>query len=146
MDYLEELPTEKTQTYEEVCHAMDQRFGSERMSTIFRAELNHRKRKDGESLPALGQDIRRLAKLAYPGFADTVVEQLAQEKFVDALPDAKLRLQIHHARPRSLEDAIEFALHNEAWTIAEDARQPSGKIRGVSDQGELVHLVKELQA
>ena len=74
------------------------------------------------------------------------MEQLAQEKFVDALPDAKLRLQIHHARPRSLEDAIEFALHNEAWTIAEDARQPSGKIRGVSDQGELVHLVKELQA
>ena len=38
LDYLEELPTEKTQTYEEVCHAMDQRFGSERMSTIFRAE------------------------------------------------------------------------------------------------------------
>ena len=32
----------KTYTYEDLCRAMDQRFGSERLATVFRAELKQR--------------------------------------------------------------------------------------------------------
>ena len=133
LSYVEELPDEKKQTYEDVCHAMDQRFGAERMATIFKAELKHKVRKAGESLPALGQEIRRLARLAYPDFASTAIEEIAREKFVESLTDSTLRLRLHHADTPTLEAAIEFALHHEAWTTAEaDRSPPMGRARGTA--------------
>ena len=132
--------------YEDVCHAMDQRFGEERMATVFRAEMKHRIRKTGESLPALGQDIRRLARLAYPDFASTAVEEIAKEKFVESLTDSTLRLRLHHANIPTLEAAIEFALHHEAWDTAEAAQSPAtGRARGSTEQNSLIEVIKELK-
>ena len=42
LDFVDQLPEDKTYTYEDMCKAMDQRFGSERLATVYRAELKHR--------------------------------------------------------------------------------------------------------
>ena len=146
IDYVDRLPDERTYTYEDLCEALDQRFGSERLSTIFRAELDHRVRRPEESLSALGQDIWRLTPLAYPDFAMNAIGEIAKEKFVKALPDPSLRLQIHHARPGTMEEAMEFAVHHEAWTTAETAHNPNpGKARGSAADEALMQMLKEMK-
>ena len=66
-----------------MCEAMDQRFGSERLATVYRVEVKNRTRKSGESISALGQEIWRLTRLAYSDFAIKAAEEIAKEKFVD---------------------------------------------------------------
>ena len=80
LDFVDQLPEDKTYTYADMCKAMDQRFGSERLATAYKAELKNRTRKSGESLSA------------YPDFAIEAAEEIAKEKFADSLPDATLRL------------------------------------------------------
>ena len=82
LDYVDQLPEERTHTYEDMCAALDLRFGSECLSTIFRAELDHCVRRPEESISALGQEIWRLTRLAYPDFAMNAVREIAKEKFV----------------------------------------------------------------
>ena len=116
------------------------------MSAVYKAELCSRKRRDNESLPTLGQDIRRLTRLAYPTYPNQVIEEVCAERFMMALPDSALRLQLHHARPASLEKAMEIAIHNEAWTIAEAAGTPTvAKARGTTESSELLKMVQSLQ-
>lgn len=125
---------------------MDLCFGSEQLATIFKAELNHHTRKTEESLSALGQDIRRLARLAYPNFTAEAVEEIAREKFIEALPDAPLCLQMHNARTATLEVASEYALHSEAWTTAKAARQPpQHRVRSITESELLLDTVKGLR-
>ena len=40
-----------------------------------------------ESLPELAEDIERLVRLTYPDAAETMVEVLVKDQFVDALPE-----------------------------------------------------------
>ena len=146
LDFIDQLPTDKTCTYGEMCKVLDQRFGSERLATVYKAELKNRTRKSGESLSALAQEIWRLTRLAYPDFAIGEADEIAKEKFVDALPDATLRLKIHHDRPKTMEETVEIAIHHEAWTNTEEAKKHShGRARGSRADEGVMKMLQELR-
>ena len=73
----------------------------------------------GESLPELGQAIRRLANLAYPTTPTEIRETLSKDQFVDALQDSEMRIRIKQARPKYVNDAIQLAVELEAYNRAE---------------------------
>ena len=75
-----------------------------------------------ETLPELAQNLRRLAKNAYPGAPLDIQDSLAKDQFLDALNDANLRWQIFQARPKTLDEALEIAVESEAFKIAESQR------------------------
>ena len=49
-------------------------------------ELKAHTHRREESLPELSEDIERLVQFAYPDAAESMVEVLAKEQLVDALP------------------------------------------------------------
>jgi hypothetical protein len=63
-----------------------------------------------ESLPELGQEIRRLANQAYHTAPNDVKETLAKEQFIDALVSSDMRLRIKQARPTNVNDAVMSSL------------------------------------
>ena len=120
-EYAEELPMEKTSTYQTLCVALFEQL--EQLSRKFIIELDHRRRQQNESLPALGQDIRRLTCLAYPSQTKEGIEGISREFFIEALPAEALRLQIRHARLTTMEEAVEFAIHIEVRMMLEEYSQ-----------------------
>ena len=72
-----------------------------------------------------GQDVRRLANIAYQTAPIEVRETLAKEQFIDVLKDSDMRIRIKQARPVDLNDAIHL-----------DAFNPAEK-RHVEDKGYL---------
>ena len=144
LSFVEGLPAEQTTSYERLCIAMDQRFGAERLAPIHKAELLSRKRTTGESLSALGQDIRRLASCAYPDFPLDALEEIAVERFLDALEKPETRLAIHQSNPRTLDEAIEKGLQMEAWQLAEDKKHGGSKVR-LAVEDERLRMIKDLQ-
>ena len=74
------------------------------------SQLRERKQRATDSLPELGQNIRRLTNLAYPTAPYDIMETLSKEYFIDALFDSDLRLRIKQSRPATLNDAIHQAV------------------------------------
>ena len=82
-------------------------------------QLKERRRKASETLPELGQAIRRLVNKAYPKAAAEVRETLSTEHFLDALVNSEMRIRIKQSRPANLNQAICLAVELDALYKAE---------------------------
>ena len=68
-----------------LCRSLEERFLPPNQTELYRAQLRERRQRASETLLELGQDVRRLANLAYPTAPIYVRETLAKEQFIDAL-------------------------------------------------------------
>ena len=121
------LPRDDRESYRTLVKALQDRFAPLNQTELYRAQLRERRQKPSESLPEMGQDIRRLVNLAYPTAPTDVREILATEQFLDGLYNSEMRLKIKQARPLNLNDAIQRAVELEAYNRAE--RQRTDNIR-----------------
>ncbi|CAG2243407.1 unnamed protein product [Mytilus edulis] len=122
------LPTDKRQTFIELVRSLEERFSPANQTELYRTQLRERRQKASESLPELGQDIRRLANLSYPTAPNDVRETLAKEQFVDGLMSVDMRLRIKQARPADLNDAVRHAVELEAFNKAEIKREEGERL------------------
>ena len=74
-------------TLAELIRLLRNRFGTSNQVERFRAELQTRKRRPGEQLQKLYNDICRLMSLAYPGPSSEIVNVVGREAFLEALGD-----------------------------------------------------------
>ncbi|CAG2228369.1 unnamed protein product [Mytilus edulis] len=63
---LGDLPSEKRQNFSDLVSALEERFAPSSQTELYRVQFKERRQKASESLPELGQSIRRLSNLAYP--------------------------------------------------------------------------------
>jgi len=82
------------------------RYGGTRQADKYRMELPLRRRRHGESLSNLHQDIRRLMALAHPSLPHQECETIACDYYIDALGDADPVLKLRERVPASLGDAL----------------------------------------
>ena len=92
----------------------------------------------------LGQDIRRLANLAYSNAPSDVKETLAKEQFMDAVSNYDMRLRIKQARPSDLNDAVRHAVELEAFYRAEKRHQEQVRTT-TTDQNTQEEVITSLQ-
>lgn len=135
LEFVNGLPVGKAQTFDQLVEALEGRFGTERMATVFKCELRQRKRKVGESLPDLGQDLRRLFRLAYPRATPQEQEEQLVDRFVEALSDRAQRLEVRRGRPSTLEEAIHIAMDAEAWELDEEDGRMRARAASVETGG-----------
>jgi len=96
-------------TYKQLVKKLRSRFGGDGIEEKFQTGLQCRRRVSKESLRELGQDVRRLMILAYPGENLRMAEQVAREHFIVALDDPELELKVRETETQTLDDAIMIA-------------------------------------
>ncbi len=117
---LTNLTPEQRQSYAALTTALDARFGTAHQTELNRMRLKARTRRRDESLAELAEDVERLVRLAYPNASEPIcmVEVLANDQFVDALPEEDMRLRIRQSKPSTLRDSLAVALELESYQIA----------------------------
>ena len=136
------------QNYQKLVQALQDRFAPSNQTELYRAQLRERRQKASETLPEMGQDIRRLTNLAYPTASSELKEVLATEQFLDGFFDPEMRLKIKQARPVNLNDAIQRAVELEAFNRAERRRKENIHVidKDSSDKGNRMEtLMEEMQ-
>ncbi|XP_033761565.1 uncharacterized protein LOC117343329 [Pecten maximus] len=113
------LPTDSRDHYGELVRSLEQRFAPPNQTDLYRAQLKEKRQKASESLPELGQAIRRLTYLAYPTAPNDLQETLAKEHFIDALHDSEMRVRIKQSRPRTFNETVQLAVELEAYNKSE---------------------------
>ncbi|CAG2189961.1 unnamed protein product [Mytilus edulis] len=116
---LGDLPKEKRQIFSDLVNALEERFAPSSQTELYRVQFKECRQKVSETLPGLGQSVRRLSNLAYPTAPLELRDTLAKEQFIDALVDSEMRLRIKQSRPKGLNDAIRLAVELEAYNMAE---------------------------
>ena len=135
-------------TLEKLTALLCSRYSGSRLADKHRMELRLRRRRAGESLSALHQDIRRLMALAHPKLQQEAREAIACDYFIDAMDDAEFALKIRKRAPSTLDEALRVALQLEAWT--KDARQRGSeayrkpKVRGAVDDDDVANFSKRM--
>ena len=97
-------------------------FGSAHLPEVNRTKLKTWARWQDEALPALAEDVERLTRLAYPDAAESMVQVLAKDQFIDSLPDQDMRLRIWQNQPKTLREALETALELESYQLSSKQR------------------------
>ena len=134
LSYVETLAPVLTDTYRGISAVLEERFGDAQLAEVFKSELRSRRRCTEESLPALGQDINRLVQRAYPGMEHQAVEELAIERFREAIPEHEQCMSVFRSKAETLDQAVKAAIDAESWQISENRRAPTQKIRAVWNQ------------
>ena len=102
-----------------VIRLLKNRFGSLNEEERYRSELKARRRRRGESLQSVYQDVRRLMAMAFPGQTGPLWEVMARDAFAESLGDPLLRLRVLERDPTTLEEALKIATRLEALGYGE---------------------------
>ena len=140
---LDDLDSDKLHDYSALINIINQRFGSEHQTEMFRAILRNRVRQPRETLPQLAHEIRRLVKLAYPTREHGLLDDLTKEHFINSLPDADTRWKIHQSRPQNLDESVRVAVELEAFQVAEQHRTQNKKTVRVVATGNETPPIRE---
>jgi hypothetical protein len=103
------------------------RFGNENQAERYRAELRSRRRRSGESLQFLYQDVCRVMSLAYPGPHSDLADIVGRDAFLDALNDHNIRVRILEREPRNIDEALSIACRLEAYSRSNPNDQMGGE-------------------
>ena len=128
------------ESFPKLTDALGQRFGSAREAMVHQAALENIRRKPGQTIPALGQEIRRKVRLAYPGADLAAQEALAINNFRRAVTDATQRMFICNSEPKTLDKAMEAALRAEAYESLEEDREKPRRVRQIETVSELQEI------
>ena len=91
---LGDLQSDRLVHYTSLVEALEERFAPPNQMDLYRGQLKERRQKASETLPELGQAMRRLVNKAYPKAPAKVRETLSTEHFLDALVTSERRIRI----------------------------------------------------
>ena len=143
---------------DEVVRLLKNGFGSLNEEELYRSELKARRRRRGEPLQSVYQDVRRLMALAFPGQCESMWEVMARDAFVESLSDPSLRIRVLERDPTTLEVALKIVSRLEAigaddleesWNDLRRRKEKFVKTSAADDYAErqeLVSMVEELKS
>ncbi|CAG2216695.1 unnamed protein product [Mytilus edulis] len=99
---LTNLKPEMRTNFVQLTAALASRFQPENQAEMYRAQMKSKIRGRTEQIPVLGQDIKRLVRLAYPSAPMEVRDYLARDCFIDSLNDADMEWAIFQAKAKKI--------------------------------------------
>ena len=90
---------------------------------MYLAQIRNHTRQKSESLPELGQAIKRLARYALPSAPISVRQWLALTQFTEALNNESLEYAVKQARPKTVDEAVKVAMETEAFWLSLQRRR-----------------------
>ena len=110
-------------TYKEVVKILQQRYANEEQHLIYRTQLKNRRRKKGETLQALYDDICRLAALAFSGDESKYKDLIIMDCFIDSLDDPLLEAKVRERDPLTIDEVFRIALRLESYERSRSIKQ-----------------------
>ena len=102
-------------TVEDMIQALKSRYGDSHLIDQYRAQLHDRKRKDGESISDLCDDLSQLLVLGFPNADEETRNYIGKDVFFRAIEaNANLQMWVRDREPRNLEDCRTLATKAEA--------------------------------
>ena len=114
------LSLKERKSYEKLVTSLRRRFGSENRQESWSSKLEMRRRKPGESIADLGDDIWRLTQRAYCNFDHRSQEQLALKHFYRVI-ESDMKVKCIENKCSNVPDAVDVVERYES--LLEDRKE-----------------------
>ena len=114
---------DKRTDYQSLVSAFSATFEPEHQADMYLAEICTPTLLRSESLPELGQVMKRLARFALPSALSSVRQWLALTQFTEALHDEFLQYAVKQAKPKAVDEAVKVAMETEAFRLSHRRRK-----------------------
>ena len=125
---LNDLDPGVREDFDKLVDALTNRYGTVNRAEVFKTQLQTRIKRKDETIPELAQAIQTLAKKAYPTANASMIDVLAIDHFIDALPQSDIRLRLKESRPKNLMEAEKLAVTLEAFRLADKQREKNLRV------------------
>jgi len=127
--------------FEELRSKLELYFEEEHSAQTYYTQFTNRKQKSFEDLAALGSDIERLSRLAYPECTKEVRDKIACAQFIVALTDGFIKRTLELEGVNSLKTALERAMaikaiQGNSFVKGNDFRREKGKNKFINKKCE----------
>ena len=112
------LPKERS-NYASLVQKLEERFGTEGQSEMFKAKLLNRKKSSKESYQELADNIGDLVQKAYPSASADMLNSLTLERFTEAITDHDVKIHIKTSKVSNVREAAVRACEIDAIYAAE---------------------------
>ena len=100
--------------YDALQEALRLRFEPRGQFEVYEAELRAKRRRRNETIPELLQDVKRMAKRAYPTADDKTLQQLTKSAFITSLDNDRQELFVKGMQPETVDHAAQAAMSFES--------------------------------
>ena len=114
--------------YTYLVNELTTRFEPTNQDNMYKAQMNSIFRKQGQSLPELAQEIKRITRLAYPKASRDIKDQLAKDCFIRAL-DAQMQLTLFNREPNTIGDCVRIGVEFESFVVNQKRQNAKPGIR-----------------
>lgn len=114
MSVLASLPLGNRADFQLLKDNLKLRFGLSKTDKLYYAQFHNRRQQEGEDYASLGNDIRRLAHLAFSDCVIETQERIATQQFLQAIKDDSIREKLILHEPTTISIAIQKALELQA--------------------------------
>ena len=150
--YYMSLDAHDKRSYTALIYKMKQRFGSSQHAIKWLNQLESRQRKSGESITALGDELRQLAKKAYRHLDSNAQETLALNQLYKLIPvEMKCRCIDHDCQ--SIHEAVDVIERYEAILGEASVERKKSSLRNIdhvtenkNDDPSIPGILKKLDA
>ena len=112
-------------TYDELISKLKARFGSIDHRERFACQLRSLRRRPGQTLQQLYNEVRRLLALAYPdAMKSSLGEIIARDAFLSSLNDRELEIKVRDREPVDLDSAFRAAMRIETYLRPVETTKP----------------------
>ncbi|CAG2196560.1 unnamed protein product [Mytilus edulis] len=112
-----DLEPEMRLDYKYLVAELTSRFEPANQANMYKAQMNSLFRKQGQALPELAQEIKRITRLAYPTAPIDIRDQLAKDCFIRAVNDTKIQLTLFNREPKTIGDCVRVGVEYEAFVV-----------------------------
>ncbi|UYV78634.1 K02A2.6-like, partial [Cordylochernes scorpioides] len=114
VDVLQMIPEQLRLDFNALIDALESRYGEEHYQQLHVVNFKNRQQEKKESLQDLANDIRRLARLAFPKCPSETQDFMAQQQFIDAIGDPETQKFARLSSATTLQETPVQALKHEA--------------------------------
>ncbi|UYV73203.1 K02A2.6-like [Cordylochernes scorpioides] len=114
VDVLQMIPEQLRLDFNSLIDTLDSRYGEEHYQQLHVVKFKNRLQEKKESLQDLANDIRRLARLAFPTCPSETQDFMAQQQFIDAIGDPETQKFARLSSATTLQETLVQAMKHEA--------------------------------
>ncbi|UYV77866.1 K02A2.6-like [Cordylochernes scorpioides] len=114
VDVLQMIPEQLRLDFNSLIDALESRYGEEHYQQLHVVKFKNRLQEKKESLQDLANDIRRLARLAFPTCPAETQDFMAQQQFIDAIGDPETQKFARLSSATTLQETLVQAMKHEA--------------------------------
>ncbi|UYV82874.1 K02A2.6-like, partial [Cordylochernes scorpioides] len=114
VEVLQMIPEQLRLDFNALIDALESRYGEEHYQQLHVVKFKNRLQEKKESLQDLANDIRRLARLAFPTCPSETQDFMAQQQFIDAIGDPETQKFARLSSATTLQETLVQAMKHEA--------------------------------